>query len=151
MRKNCPHLWHNQIELAIYMSNQIFQRLVNFTLGISTFHFQMFPIYIELCPFDAVAAQLIYSQKVTIKYAGNTIQPDDPKLPDMLRKKSEIWEHGNSTSQNRNNICITARIFCNQIELTIYMSNQIFQRLCKAEKCKPASKKCAENHQRSAG
>ena len=38
----------------------------------------------------AVAAQLIYSQKVTIKYAGNTIQPDDPKLPDMLRKKSEI-------------------------------------------------------------
>ena len=38
----------------------------------------------------AVAAQLIYAQKVTIKYAGNTIQPDDPKLPDMLRKKSEI-------------------------------------------------------------
>ncbi len=38
----------------------------------------------------AVAAQLIYFQKVTIKYAGNTIQPDDPKLPDMLRKKSEI-------------------------------------------------------------
>ena len=38
----------------------------------------------------AVVAQLIYAQKVTIKYAGNTIQPDDPKLPDMLRKKSEI-------------------------------------------------------------
>lgn len=38
----------------------------------------------------AVAAQLIYAQKVTIKYAGNTIQPNDPKLPDMLRKKSEI-------------------------------------------------------------
>ena len=38
----------------------------------------------------AVVAQLIYVQKVTIKYAGNTIQPDDPKLPDMLRKKSEI-------------------------------------------------------------
>lgn len=35
----------------------------------------------------AVVAQLIYSQKVTIKYAGNTIQPDDPKLPDMLRKR----------------------------------------------------------------
>lgn len=38
----------------------------------------------------AIIAQLIYAQKVTIKYAGNTIQPDDPKLPDMLRKKSEI-------------------------------------------------------------
>lgn len=38
----------------------------------------------------AVAAMLIYDQKVTIKYAGETIQPGNPKLPDMLRKKSEI-------------------------------------------------------------
>lgn len=38
----------------------------------------------------AVVAQLIHSQKVTIKYGGATIQPTDPKLPDMLRKKSEI-------------------------------------------------------------
>ncbi|MGM9553490.1 MAG: BREX system P-loop protein BrxC [Faecousia sp.] len=38
----------------------------------------------------AVAARLIFEQKVTIKYAGTTIQPTDPKLPDMLRKKSEI-------------------------------------------------------------
>ena len=38
----------------------------------------------------AVVAQLIHDQKVTIKYSGTTIQPTDPKLPDMLRKKSEI-------------------------------------------------------------
>ena len=38
----------------------------------------------------AVVAMLIYSQKVTIKYGGATIQPANPKLPDMLRKKSEI-------------------------------------------------------------
>ena len=38
----------------------------------------------------AVVAQLIYDQKVTVKYSGMTIQPSDPKLPDMLRKKSEI-------------------------------------------------------------
>ena len=38
----------------------------------------------------AVVALLIYEQKVTIKYSGMTIQPSDPKLPDMLRKKSEI-------------------------------------------------------------
>lgn len=38
----------------------------------------------------AVAALLIAQQKVTIKYGGTTIQPDNPKLPDMLRKKSEI-------------------------------------------------------------
>lgn len=38
----------------------------------------------------AVCAMLIYNQKVTIKYAGSTVQPNNPKLPDMLRKKSEI-------------------------------------------------------------
>jgi hypothetical protein len=37
----------------------------------------------------AVAAKLIYDQRVTIKYAGMTIQPDNPKLPDMLSKQSE--------------------------------------------------------------
>ena len=36
-----------------------------------------------------VVAQLIRDQRVTIKYAGATIQPGDPKLPDMLRKRSE--------------------------------------------------------------
>ena len=38
----------------------------------------------------AVAAKLINTQRVTIKYAGMTIQPGDRRLPDMLRKKSEI-------------------------------------------------------------
>lgn len=38
----------------------------------------------------AVVALLINQQKVTIKYGGATIQPNDPKLPDMLRKKSEV-------------------------------------------------------------
>lgn len=52
----------------------------------------------------AVAAQLIFAQKVTIKYAGNTIQPDDPKLPDMLRKKSEI---GKTSISKRKTISAT--------------------------------------------
>ena len=52
----------------------------------------------------AVTAQLIYSQKVTIKYAGNTIQPDDPKLLDMLRKKSEI---GKTSISKRKTISAT--------------------------------------------
>lgn len=38
----------------------------------------------------AVVALLIFEQKVTIKYSGMTIQPTDPRLPDMLRKKSEV-------------------------------------------------------------
>ena len=37
-----------------------------------------------------VVAMLIYDQKVTIKYGGETIQPDNPNLTNMLRKKSEI-------------------------------------------------------------
>lgn len=38
----------------------------------------------------AVVARLIFDQKVTVKYGGVTIQPDNSKLTDMLRKKSEI-------------------------------------------------------------
>lgn len=37
-----------------------------------------------------VVAILIHDQKVTLKYAGTTVQPDDRRLADMLRKKSEI-------------------------------------------------------------
>ena len=47
----------------------------------------------------AVVARLIYDQKVTIKYGGTTIQPNDPKLPDMLRKKSEIGKTSISKRQ----------------------------------------------------
>ena len=47
----------------------------------------------------AVVALLINQQKVTIKYGGATIQPDDPKLPDMLRKKNEIAKTSISVRQ----------------------------------------------------
>ena len=47
----------------------------------------------------AVVALLIYEQKITIKYAGSTIQPNNPKLPDMLRKKSEIGKTSISKRQ----------------------------------------------------
>ena len=48
----------------------------------------------------AVVAMLINRQKVTVKYAGETIRPDDPKLPDMLRKKSEIGKANISLHQS---------------------------------------------------
>lgn len=48
----------------------------------------------------AVIALLIHDQKVTVKYAGNTIQPNNPKLPNMLRKKSEIGKTGISIRQS---------------------------------------------------
>ncbi len=47
----------------------------------------------------AVVALLICQQKVTIKYGGVTIRPDNPRLPDMLRKKSEIGKTGISKRQ----------------------------------------------------
>ena len=47
----------------------------------------------------AVVALLINQQKITIKYGGATIQPDDPKLPDMLRKKNEIGKTSISIRQ----------------------------------------------------
>lgn len=37
-----------------------------------------------------VVAILIHDQKVTLKYAGTTVQPDDRRLADMLRKRTEI-------------------------------------------------------------
>lgn len=52
----------------------------------------------------AVAARLIFDQKVTVKYAGTTIQPNNPKLPDMLRKKSEI---GKTSISKRQVVSIT--------------------------------------------
>lgn len=47
----------------------------------------------------AVVALLIAQQKVTIKYGGATIQPTDPKLPDMLRKRTEIGKTSISKRQ----------------------------------------------------
>ncbi len=44
-------------------------------------------------------ALLINQQKVTIKYGGATIQPTDPKLPDMLRQKTEIGKTSISKRQ----------------------------------------------------
>lgn len=47
----------------------------------------------------SVVAILIYEQKVTVKYSGMTIQPNDAKLLDMLRKKSEIGKTSISKRQ----------------------------------------------------
>lgn len=53
-------------------------------------HYQNIPYGWREIDIALIAAMLIYAQKVTIKYSGETIQPNNPKLPDMLRKKSEI-------------------------------------------------------------
>ncbi len=53
-------------------------------------HYQGIPYGWKEIDIAAVVARLIVDQKVTIKYAGATVQPGDPRLLDMLRKKSEI-------------------------------------------------------------
>ena len=47
----------------------------------------------------SLVAMLIYDQKVTVKYGGMTIQPNNARLPDMLRKKSEIGKTSISKRQ----------------------------------------------------
>ena len=53
------------------MGNQIFKRLVNLTLGISSLDFQMLTVCIELRPFDSIlqfshGAQLIFSSFILL-------------------------------------------------------------------------------------
>lgn len=45
-------------------------------------------------------ARLIYEQKITVKYSGNTLQSDNTHLPDFLRKKSEIGKTNISLRQS---------------------------------------------------
>ena len=52
-------------------------------------HYQKIPYGWKEIDIASVVALLIYQQKVTIKYAGATIRADNPKLLDMLRKKTE--------------------------------------------------------------
>lgn len=49
----------------------------------------------------ALVARLVVTQKATVKYMGATIPAADPKLPDMLLKKSEI---GRTLISKRENI-----------------------------------------------
>ncbi len=60
----------------------------------------------------AVAAMLIFDQKVTVKYAGETIQPSNPKLPLLLRKRTEIGKTEISIRQriDRKNMAAAKRI-----------------------------------------
>ena len=76
-------------EVEKYLEMQYNQKLPT-TMSDLQERFQRKPYGWREIDIAAVVAMLIVNQKVTIKYGGATIQPGDPKLPDMLRKKSEI-------------------------------------------------------------
>lgn len=67
------------------------QKNKNFTTTMSDIQsrYQGVPYGWKELDIAAVVALLIHDQKVTVRYGGTTIQPDNPKLIDMLRKKSE--------------------------------------------------------------
>ena len=77
------------IRMEEYLEMQDMKKLPTSMADVQS-RYQAIPYGWKEIDIAVVAAMLIYDQKVTIKYAGETIQPSNPKFPDMLRKKSEI-------------------------------------------------------------
>ncbi len=71
-----------------YLEMQSMKKLPTSMDDIQT-RYQKIPYGWKEIDIAAVVALLIYQQKVTIKYGGAQIRPDNSKLPDMLRKKTE--------------------------------------------------------------
>ena len=70
------------------------QRNMSVTMSDIQSRYQAIPYGWKEIDIAAVVASLLYDQKITIKYGGATIRTDNPKLPDMLRKKSEVGKTG---------------------------------------------------------
>lgn len=81
-----------------YLEMQAMKKLPTSIADVQT-RYQAIPYGWKEIDIAAVVAQLVFDQRVTIKYAGTTIQPDNVKLPDMLRKKSEIGKTSISKRQ----------------------------------------------------
>ena len=77
------------VKMEEYLEMQYAKKLPTSMADVQS-RYQAIPYGWKEIDIAVVAAMLIYDQKVTIKYGGETIQPGNPKLPDMLRKKSEI-------------------------------------------------------------
>lgn len=96
-----PGSEHNQdaaAKIEKYLEMQFNQNLPT-TMSDIQERFQKKPYGWREIDIAAVVAMLIYDQKVTIKYGGAAIYTTDPKLPDMLRKKSEIGKTSISKRQ----------------------------------------------------
>lgn len=66
------------------------QQKMKTTMGDIQKRYQDIPYGWREIDIAAVMAMLIYHQKVTVKYAGDTVRTNDPRLVDMLRKRTEI-------------------------------------------------------------
>ena len=81
------------IKMEEYLEMQYMKKLPTSMADIQS-RYQAIPYGWREIDIAVVAAMLIYEQKVTIKYGGETIQPNNPRLPDMLWKKNEIGKTG---------------------------------------------------------
>lgn len=86
------------VKMEEYLEMQYAKKLPTSMADVQS-RFQSIPYGWKEIDIAVVAAMLIYDQKVTVKYGGETIQPSNPKLPDMLRKKSEIGKTSISKRQ----------------------------------------------------
>lgn len=77
------------VKMEEYLEMQYAKKLPTSMADVQS-RFQSIPYGWKEIDIAVVAAMLIYDQKVTVKYGGETIQPSNPKLPDMLRKKARL-------------------------------------------------------------
>ncbi|MGN1383243.1 MAG: BREX system P-loop protein BrxC [Eubacterium sp.] len=75
-------------DIEDYLERQTIRNLPTSMDDVQT-RYQKIPYGWREIDIAATVALLIYQQKVTIKYGDETIRPDNSRLPDMLRKKSE--------------------------------------------------------------
>ena len=76
-------------EIAQYLEIQE-QKLLPTSMGDIQSRFSGIPYGWREIDIAAAVISLIAAQKVILSYCGNQIQPDDRRLPDYLRKKTEI-------------------------------------------------------------
>lgn len=76
-------------EVEQFMDLQ-YSKLRTVTMGDIQRRFQGVPYGWREIDIAAMVAELVVAQKITVNYAGNTVQPSDRSMPDYLRRKSEI-------------------------------------------------------------
>ena len=77
------------VEVEQFMDLQ-YSKLRTVTMGDIQRRFQGVPYGWREIDIAALVAELVVAQKITVNYAGNTVQPSDRSMPDYLRRKSEI-------------------------------------------------------------
>ena len=76
-------------EVELYLKMQEAKHLPT-SMGDLHKRYQSIPYGWREIDIAALVAEMIHDQKIQITYSGTQIQPDDKKIPDYLRKKTEI-------------------------------------------------------------